>query len=278
VRSQLFKTILCFNIANHLAIKIGALFGSLELAMAQVVRKSSSCASLYECESSLARVVSDLGLRPLSLCEEAEIRSKLGNVIGRGLARIEVTKKHNPETKLQTKTIARILRCIARDLQSHEAVLRGRQTGLRKSHETEVANRIREVLNKNPEIGIDTDEFLSDSCDRISTISHACFIAAKDLELNKAAAGNKAIDWFDGFTRVLVSVAEENGIRPTIENDRDTGKPKGRFFELAVGFERLLYPEMRSPSPSALAKRLSRSLARLKHGQNQSGAGQIMSM
>jgi hypothetical protein len=246
--------------------------------MAQVVLKGSSCASLYEYETSLARVVSDFGLRPLSLGEEAEIRRKLGEVIGRGLDRIAVTKKLNPEGKLHTKTIAGILRAIARDLQSHETVLRGRQTGLRQSHEIEVANRIREVLSKNPEIRIDADEFLSDFCDRTSTISHACLIATRHIELNKAEVGKRAIDWFDDFTRVLVVIAERNCLRPTIENDRDTGKPKGHFFELAAGFERLLYPQMRSPSPSALAKRLSRSLARLKHGQYRSSSGQITSM
>jgi hypothetical protein len=239
--------------------------------LAQVASTGYSCAALYECETSLACVFSDLGLRPLSSSDEAEFRSKLGNVIGRGLEKIAVTKKLTPDAKLQTKDIAGALKAIARDLQLHEGALRGRQTGLQQSHEIEVANRIREALSKNPEIKIDADEFLRDSCDRISTISHACLIAARDLELNKAEAGKKAIDWFDDFTRVLVNLAEKNGLRPTVENDRRTGKPKGRFFALATGIERLLYPEMRSPSPSALAKRLSRSLARLKHGRDRSG-------
>jgi hypothetical protein len=229
-------------------------------------------------ETNLARVVADLGLEALSSSDEAEIRSQLGYVIGRGLARIAVTKKLNPEGKLHTKDIAAILKAIGRDFQSHEAAFRGRETGLRQPHEIEVANRIREVLSKNPEIKIDADEFLTDFCDRINTISHACLIAARDLQSSKARAGNKSIDWYDDFTRVLVNLAEKNSIRPTIENDRRTGKPRGRFFELAAGFESLLYPKMRSPSPSALAKRLSRSLARLKHGQNRSSSRQIMSM
>jgi len=235
--------------------------------MAQVLSKGSSCASLYERETSLACVVSDLGLPPLSSCEEAEIRSKLGHVLGRGLDRIAVTEKLNPETKLLTKTIAGKLKAIARDLQSHEGALRGLQTGLRESLEIEVTTRIKEVLHKNPEIGIDAGEFLGDFCDRISTISHACLVAERALALDKHEAGRKEIDWFDDFTRVLVFIAERSGLRPAIENDRGTGKPKGRFFELAGAFEGLLYPQMRSPSPSALAKRLGRSLARLQHGQ-----------
>jgi hypothetical protein len=246
--------------------------------VAQVVSTGSSFASLYERETSLARVVADLGLPPLSSSDEAEVRSELGQVIGKGLNKISVTKKLNPDAKLQTKDIAGVLRAIARDFRSHEAVLRGRQTGFRQSYEMEAAHRIRQVLSKNSEIKIDADEFLRDSCDRISAISDACLVAARDLDLNKGEAGKKAFDWFDDFTRALVNLAEKNDIRPTIENDRRTGKPKGRFFGLATGIERLLFPEMRSPSPSALAKRLSRSLARLKHGQDRSSSGQIMSM
>jgi hypothetical protein len=73
--------------------------------MAQVVSTGSSFASLYECETTLVRVISDLGLRPLSSSDEAEFRSKLGDVIGRGLDRIAVTKKYSirmPDCKPKT--------------------------------------------------------------------------------------------------------------------------------------------------------------------------------
>ena len=87
--------------------------------MAQLVRGGACYASLYEFESSLERVIAELDLRPLTLDEEAELRSRLGEIIGRGLNKIEVTKKLNPEGKLQTKNILGELRAIARDLQSH---------------------------------------------------------------------------------------------------------------------------------------------------------------
>jgi hypothetical protein len=83
--------------------------------MAQVMSTGSYWASLYECENSLARVVSDLGLPPLSSSDEEDIRSTLGYIIGRGLARIAVTKKLNPQAKLQTKDIGGVLTTARQD-------------------------------------------------------------------------------------------------------------------------------------------------------------------
>ena len=60
--------------------------------VAQIRSTGSSLASLYELETNLALVVADLGLEALSSSDEAEIRSQLGYVIGRGLGRIAVTK------------------------------------------------------------------------------------------------------------------------------------------------------------------------------------------
>ena len=111
----------------------------------------------------------------------------------------------------------------------------------------------------------------------MNAVSQACLVAATDLKSMKGKAGQKPIDWYDDFTCVLAFIAERNNIRPTIVTDRTTGKPKGRFLDLAGVFERLLYPAMRSPSLGARAKRLSRSLRRIKKGQNRSGSGQILS-
>jgi len=79
----------------------------------------------------------------------------------------------------------------------------------------------------------------------------------------KGKAGRKALTWFDDFTRVLVDIAKRHSISPTVVNSRETGEPAGRFFELAAAFEQILYPKMRSPTPAALAKRLSRALTKL---------------
>jgi hypothetical protein len=112
---------------------------------------------------------------------------------------------------------------------------------------------------------------LSDFCDRLNTIAHACSAAAIDLKLDKEKAGRKPMAWFDDFTRLLMSIAAQNKIGTTISKDRETGEPRGRFFDLALGFEQLLLLHMRcSNRHQALAKRLSRSLMRLRKGHGKS--------
>jgi hypothetical protein len=243
----------------------------MELVVARVGQ--IGFASLYEIETNFENVVSGLALAPMSSDEEARIREKLAEVIGRGLARIELSKKLNPGSKLQTKSIVGTLKTIARAFEAAEPTLRGLETGIRHSYQIEAAIRIKEVLDQNPELKNNADEFLIDFCNRMNTVSEACLVAASDLKSMKAKAGQKPIDWYDDFTRVLAFIAGRNNIRTTIETDRVADKPKGRFLELAAAFERLLYPAMRSPTRGALAKRLSRSLTRIKEGQNRSASG-----
>jgi hypothetical protein len=220
--------------------------------------------SLYEKEFNVGQVVSGLALAPLSAKDEALVRRKLAGVIGRGLAQIELSKKLNPGGRLQTRAIATTLKAIGTDFQKAGQILRGLHTGFHEGHQVEAATRIREALEKNRELKTSADEFLQDFCDRMNAVSQACLVAAADLKSIKSKAGQKPIDWYDDFTRVLVLIAERNGIRTTVVTDRVTGKPGGRFLELGAAFERLLYPRMRSPSRAALAKRLQRSLRRVK--------------
>jgi hypothetical protein len=227
-------------------------------------RKGFSLASLYEVDINFEKVVSDLALAPMSSEDEAKVRGKLAQVIGRGLERIEFSKKLSPRGKLQTKTVVAALKTIARTFAAAEPILRGLETGIRNSHQIEVAIRIKEALAQNSELKNSADDFLSDFCNRMNTVSQACQVAASDLKSVKARSGQKPIDWYNDFARILIFIAERNDIRATVVIDRLTGKAKGRFLELAAGFERLLYPAMRSPSRAALASRLSRSLRRIK--------------
>jgi hypothetical protein len=240
--------------------------------MAPTRLRGASTASLYEFDVTLDRVFSDLSLAPLSAEDERKLRDKLGRIIGRGLAHLELSKKHNPEGALQSKDIVQALKAIARNFQAAEQKLRGLETGFRHSHEIEVARRARETLAQNPELKISASDFLNDFCNRLNTVSHACLVAAADLKRVKGKAGQKPIDWYDDFTRVLICISGRNNIRTTIGTDRTTGKPRGRFLELGAAFERLLYPTMRSPSVGALAKRLSQSCRRIREGKNRASA------
>jgi len=78
-------------------------------------RKGFSLASLYEVDINFEKVVSDLALAPMSSEDEAKVRGKLAQVIGRGLERIEFSKKLSPRGKLQTKTVVAALKTIARN-------------------------------------------------------------------------------------------------------------------------------------------------------------------
>jgi hypothetical protein len=236
--------------------------------MSRMSQTGSTIASLYEIETTFDEVVADLGLAPMSAEVEETVRSGLGVVIGRGLDEFAASPTLNPHGKLKVEDIT-TLGAIARNLQAAEQSLRGCETGLQTAHNIEVAKKVRAILAVNPEIGdlVKADKFLSDCCDRLKTISHACLVAAQDLRSTKGKAGRKQLDWFDDFTAILMSIAEQNGIRPTIITDRKAHKVQGRFLDLAGGFERLLWPTMRSKTRTALAKRLSRALSRLHKRQ-----------
>jgi hypothetical protein len=238
----------------------------------------ASFASLYELETTLKQVVSDLALATISAKDTKRIRDELGAVIGRGLTQIEFSKTKTPSGRLDTKSIGGALRTIAKKFHTAEPLLRGHQTGFRHSHQIQVALNIRRALAKDPLIRNEANEFLNDFCTRLNSVSRACLVAARDLTSIKRKRGQKPIDWYDDFTRVLIFIAGLNKIRTTIETDRGNGKPKGRFLSLAAGFERLIYPEMRSPSNWAMAKRLSNSLGRVKKGKNRSGTRRILSL
>ena len=236
--------------------------------MALVNRTGVSLASLYEVETDFERVVSDLKLDAMSSDDKARIRGKLAEVIGRGLERIERSKKLNPASRLQSKEIIATLKAVVGNLEQAIPTLRGLQSGIHESYQIDAAIRIRQLLAENAELNSSADEFLRDICDRLNTVSQACLAAAMDVKLTKRKTRQKLLDWYDDFTRIVMLIARKNNIRTTIVTDRATGKKGGRFLDLAAGFERLLYPAMRSPTGVARAKRLARSLARIKAGTN----------
>lgn len=221
-------------------------------------------ASLYELDTNFEQVISDLGLAKMPAGELKEIRGKLNEVMGRGYEAPMMSPKLNPDSRLQIKNIAAKLESIGHNLQEAEHNLRGSETGIQQAHRTEIALKVKKMLAANPKIGSKADEFLRGFCGQLHTVASACLVAATDLRLVKGKDGRRALNWYTDFTRILVGIARQNGIRPTVATDRDNHEPQGRFLDITAGFEQLLLPSMRSPNKIARAKRLYRALVELR--------------
>jgi hypothetical protein len=224
----------------------------------------------HECETTLADVMSGLGLAPLSQEDEQTIREELGLIIGRGLKISEESPKQNPNALMVGDVRATLIRvadlldiAVARELDPDQfaaidKIMKGAETRFQESHDIEIALKIRSTLAQ--EIGLDN------ACERMAefhkwprTIAEACRRAAEDLDLIRVSAGRQSREWYRDFRRVLTLVASKNGISPKFVINRRTHEARGRFIDLAEQFERLLPPHMRSPSREAIAKRLERS-------------------
>jgi hypothetical protein len=224
----------------------------------------------HECETTLADVMTGLGLAPLSSREEEMIRNELGVIIGRGLRIFEESAKQNPHALTVGDVQATLTRiallldgAVARPLDADQfaaidKVMKGAESGYRESHDIEVALRIRSTLAQ--EIGP------SNARDQMiafhkwpRTIAEACRRAARELDLIKGVPGRQSREWYRDFKRVLTFVAGQNGITTKVVINRRTHEARGRFIELAEQFERLLPRHMRSQSREAIAKMLERS-------------------
>jgi hypothetical protein len=227
--------------------------------------------------TTLAEVVTVLGLTPLSAEDEQKIRDELGAVIGLAMQELAHSPTGNPDGRLQIRDIQKTLRQTAkrlnrlaagkldpRELSAIEQVIYGNQTGFHEEHDTVAAVRLIKALSGT--VGEDRAyDMVLDYRGHASEIAAACRKAVDDLAgIHGGEGGQPAIDWFGGFVAVLLFVAARDGIRPTVSFDWRKGESRGRFLDLAVGFEKLLHLSMRSKTKDALAQRLKRSLRRLK--------------
>jgi hypothetical protein len=225
----------------------------------------------HECETTLADVITGLGLAPLSSRDEQMVRNELGVIIGRGLRIREESAKQNPHAKLTVRgvqaTLTRVAdvldAAVARQLDADQfaaidKVMKGTESGFREGHDIEVALRIRSTLAQ--EIGLsNAHDLMTEFHKWPRTIAEACRRAAQQLDLIKGIPGRQSREWYRDFKRVLTFVARKNGMRPKVVINRRTHEARGRFIELAEQFERLLPRHMRSQSREAIAKMLERS-------------------
>ena len=148
---------------------------------------------------------------------------------------------------------------MAKDLSAASILLSGLETGLRTDLEIEITSRVQKLLALDPTIGPLARDRLSSFRRDADCISHACLIAAFDLPSGPEKCGPKAKDWYHSFTALLLTVAENAGIGPTLYKDRETNQLAGWLLRAAGEFETFLPRTMRSPSDVARYKRLERS-------------------
>jgi hypothetical protein len=108
--------------------------------------------SLYEKEVNFGQVILGLALAPLSAQDEAHVRGKLAEVIGRGFSEIELSKKLNLGGRLQTGTIAATLKSDRDGFPEGRTDPAGTANGFSSGHQIEAAARIREALEKNRDL------------------------------------------------------------------------------------------------------------------------------
>jgi hypothetical protein len=137
--------------------------------------------------------------------------------------------------------------------------------GFARAHDLAVSGQVVQILASDPNIGSAAagHAYLSDFCGRAETLASACRAAASTLQSKKGKGGKSRYYWYDEFTAVLVEISKQNKIEPTVGIDRITGEPVGGLSAVASAFECLLLPSMRSRTPSAMVKRLQRSLERI---------------
>lgn len=225
--------------------------------MAKLRRTGVGYQCLYELEGTLTEIMARLELKPLGKKAERKIRDRLG---------FALAKWEEPKTAVEVKEVVGALNSHARRLDKLTPLAAAARTGMARSDEIDVSAQLVQSLSQNPTIGSAgaAQSILSEFCDRARTIALACRAAAIQLGSTKGKSGNPRLDWYDEFTAVVVQICQQNNISPTLGIDRTSGEAKSRFAEVAVEFERLLLPKMRSPTMQAMARRLQRSLKRLQ--------------
>ena len=225
--------------------------------MAKLPRTGAAYQYLDERDTTLAKIVSSLGLKPLSEKAEREFRDRLG---------LALAKWDEPKTALQIKHVVGSLNAHAKRLD--EIALLGAVTRMGFAHakDIETSGRLARCLTSNPAIGSieAAHAYLEDFCHRAGVIAWGCRATAMSLQSTKGQSGKSRYDWYDEFTAVLMDVCRQNKIKPTVRIDRISGEPDGTLSKIASAFERVLLPKMRSPNPAAMVKRLQRSLRRLE--------------
>jgi hypothetical protein len=224
--------------------------------MAKLPRTGVAYRSLDEREVTLEEIVASLGLKRLSKKAERGIRDRLG---------FALAMWDEPYTTLQVGDVAKSLKAYANQLDRIAPLGTITRPGFAREHDIAVGGCVIQILTSDSAVGtVDAaHDYLRSFCDRANTIASSCRAAAQRLQSIKGQGGRISYDWYDEFTAALLGLCRQNGIKPSLGNDRSSGEPVGNLFKFASEFERLLPSNMRSRKPATMMKRLQRSLNRL---------------
>jgi hypothetical protein len=228
--------------------------------MAKLPRTGVAYQSLDEREVSLADIINNLGLKPLSKKARGEIRHRLG---------FALATWDEPYGAIQIKDVTNSLTAHAKRLDQLASLGSISRSGLVRKHDIAVGGSLVQVLATNPSIGSieAAHEYLRNFCISVDMMASSCRAAVANLRSNRGKGGKTVYRWYDEFTAVLLYICERNKIEPTIGLDSISGEAVGTLAKIALAFEQLLPPTMRSRKPATMVKRLQRSLGRLKPGQ-----------
>lgn len=221
----------------------------------------------------LLRVLIDLGVGHAFDAAAIDILyRRLGQIIG---------SCHQERDRLEAATVAKALLATANHLSEISKILSGLEIGLHDVIEISVAAEIAKYLALDPRVGSlsKAQEIMSAFQQEAARIAHVCMVARAALPDEPGERGRRPIDWYDDFTTLLLEIAGQGGVTPTLQRDRITKLRSGWLLEAAqalevfldweIDGERLSSHLMRSPSVEARGRRLERSLKRLRDTQRQ---------
>jgi hypothetical protein len=223
--------------------------------MVRLPARGPGLASPVRAKAELPRLLSELQVpQPIDDRAVDETYSRLAVVIGKWFAEQE---------RVEVEPVASALLRMAKNLTEVSQLMRGLETGLRSSFEIAVASQLTNYLALEPTVGSKAQELMAPFRQQADQIAHVCMVGYVDLSQGAGKKGRLALDWYDDFTALLLDIAANAGIKPTLRKDRATRARSGWLLEAAQLLETFLYRHMRSPSAEACEKRLERSRKRL---------------
>jgi hypothetical protein len=232
--------------------------------MARIPTHGAASATPYLPQTELEKAIQEL-------CPGAKLNASVLKNFYRRLAAI-IGRWSAEQHRMSTLSIARALIKISKNLAAATDVLSAHQTGLRKSRDIEIVAQLKIALATDPQVGSlqRADELISSKKDH-AMLAKACLLAAHNLKTLTGKGGRPQADWHDGFTALLLDIANETGVKPNLWKDQRTGKRGGWLFEAARKLEPFLNRDMLAGAEEATGKRLDRSKQRLGQRNNSGG-------